>query len=661
MRAICFGLALALASLGCGSPAKSGASPAVPIEPDAGSGAQGGPADGGAPDAGAADAGPATAPDGGSALDAGTAADGGSAPDGGTALDGGTAPDGGTALDAGTALDGGTVPDGGPASPARHTLRINVTGSGGGGGRVTGATSWPCEWPSCEQQFDDGQAVHLVAAPEPGFLFDGWTGDCTGAAACELTMSADRQVTATFARIATLAVALNGSGSGRVTSAPGGLDCPGACTLTVKQGTAITLTPAADGGSTFLGWGGSCTGSGVCTVAAKGAQLVWASFEAKAPPPPACAEASAPDTPLVGQFVKNPDYQSGFECGGGTADGSGSVALLLNAWHTDAVFVVDRAGALLGSASTSMGGFLLPQPKGFAEVSGRGYLGPEWVTRYGQMLTDFDSAGAKTGSTFFANHSGSQNLPAAADPNGGVLFAGDFALNPNEAGDPTLHAAILFTGGGSGAGARWGPKALASAGAVFGVGVDVHSRSLVITDGANKFGGGTVSAEWFDAYGTPLTGEFVLLTGFAPGASTWFETTPLIGGGLLVRRMDGPSRSQALAVLGSGSAKVEPPPAWMASRRDVRLQIARGGKAYAVLPLGAEGVPCTQTVEIVAPDGTSCGATNYPIAAGTCDTHDVTLGADGTVIQQLPQSLEETNDVIGGHTCTWRWWTGAAR
>ncbi len=33
------------------------------------------------------------------------------------------------------------------------------------------------------------------------------------------------------------------------------------------------------------------------------------------------------------------------------------------------------------------------------------------------------------------------------------------------------------------------------------------------------------------------------------------------------------------------------------------------------------------------------------------------LGADGTVIQQLPDAMETTND-LSMHSCTWRWWTG---
>ena len=69
-----------------------------------------------------------------------------------------------------------------------------------------------------------------------------------------------------------------------------------------------------------------------------------------------------------------------------------------------------------------------------------------------------------------------------------------------------------------------------------------------------------------------------------------------------------------------------------------------------MLPEGETAIPCTQRLEVVAPDGTSCGSRDYPIAAGTCDTSPLTLAADGTVIQQLPFSME-TMTPVGSHTC----------
>jgi hypothetical protein len=223
----------------------------------------------------------------------------------------------------------------------------------------------------------------------------------------------------------------------------------------------------------------------------------------------------------------------------------------------------------------------------------------------------------------------------------------------------------MFTGGSTAPQLRWGPKALASGGAVYGAGVDLLGRALVITDGM-KFGPDTISAQWFDRDGTALTGEFVLVTGFTAAESTWFETSPLIGSGVMVRRMDYSYservfRSQALAVVDGGMPSVRAAPDWMASRPNTRLEVARGRRGYAVVPYGAKGVPCTQHVEVLAPDGASCGALEYRIADGTCDTHDMAVGTDGTVIQLLPDAMETKDPLLLTHSCTWRWWTGAAK
>jgi hypothetical protein len=511
----------------------------------------------------------------------------------------------------------------------------------------------------CQQLVAEGEVVHLVAFPESDMRFTGWEGDCTGTGTCDLAMSSNRSVIATFAWLATITVALNGTGSGRVTSLPSGIDCPGSCTVTVHQSTALTLTASSDDNSTFLGWGGACRGAKECPVLTWGDQTIWANFQARTPRVSTCGGIAPPDTPPVTQYVEAPRYEDWFGCGGAAADTSGTLALVLNGAHGDSFLFFSPSGAPLGVGGATMFTMALPQPTGFSFVSGRPYLGPPSAIRYGQLVSNFDSAGKSTGPAYLENRSGGDDvLPTSADPNGGLLLAGDLALAPS---DPTVHGAVTFDGGGMTATVRWGPKPLASVGRVFGVGVDLLHRSLVVTDGASRFGSGNISAQWFDKDGTSLTGEFVLLDGFSAGPSTWFEMSALIGGGLVVRRMDAPSSAVALVVVGSGSERVSPAPEWMVARRNARLQIARGGKAYAVLPLGAKAISCTQRVEVVAPDGTSCGSTDYPIGGARCDTLDLLLGADGTVIQRLPTAMEVTNDIVGGQTCTWRWWSAAVR
>ena len=92
--------------------------------------------------------------------------------------------------DAGSGSGGSS--DGGPSAPVKHALNVHVTGSG------TVQDGWADCRGDCQQQLYDGQNVHLVAAPDTGWSFDGWQGDCSGARTCDLTMTADRSVTATF-------------------------------------------------------------------------------------------------------------------------------------------------------------------------------------------------------------------------------------------------------------------------------------------------------------------------------------------------------------------------------------------------------------------------------------------------------------------------------
>jgi hypothetical protein len=390
-------------------------------------------------------------------------------------------------------------------------------------------------------------------------------------------------------------------------------------------------------------------------------KTVWVHFEPHTPPASSCAGIAPPDAVVMQEYVHQPKGYH-FQCRQGVADASGTLAFTY--WyrdpsvHSDGIDFVSPANTVLDNSGTTQGLWPVQQPTGLAAVSGPPYSGP-LAGHDIVAISNFDSSGKATGNLFVY----AKGTAIAADPGGGVFFAGDLATSSSDPSAPPAlaHAAAMFSGGGTAPSVRWGPQPLASKGAVFGAGVDTLGRALVITDGGAKFGDGNVSAQWFDRNGTPLTGEFVLLTSFVAGSSTWFEASPLIGGGLVVRRIDGGAHAQALVVVASGAASVERAPEWMAARTDARLQIARGGHAYAVLPYGAKGVACSQRIEVLSPDGASCGTRDYPIADGACDTHDLAMGADGTVIQQLPDSMETADPLIVTHTCTWRFWPAAAK
>jgi len=77
-----------------------------------------------------------------------------------------------------------------------------------------------------------------------------------------------------------LTVQLAGEGTGAVSSAPEGIDCPDACSAAFLQGSTVTLTASPDGGSLFAGWsGGGCTGTDPCELVMDAATTVTATFD----------------------------------------------------------------------------------------------------------------------------------------------------------------------------------------------------------------------------------------------------------------------------------------------------------------------------------------------------------------------------------------------
>ncbi len=76
-----------------------------------------------------------------------------------------------------------------------------------------------------------------------------------------------------------LDVSLSGTGTGTVTSNPVAIKCPPDCSETFSSITAIGLTATANPGSSFLGWGNSCTGTGQCILLVDSTKSVTASFD----------------------------------------------------------------------------------------------------------------------------------------------------------------------------------------------------------------------------------------------------------------------------------------------------------------------------------------------------------------------------------------------
>ncbi len=133
--------------------------------------------------------------------------------------------------------------------------------------------------------------AHVVVYPDDGAEFLGWTGPaCENAKAhsCLLEMDRDRSITARFTDTGvepSISIEKDGTGSGTVTSDPGGIDCGERCSAPFLRGSRVVLTAVPNEGSTFGGWSHAgrdpdCTPADrpECNVRITGAETVTATF-----------------------------------------------------------------------------------------------------------------------------------------------------------------------------------------------------------------------------------------------------------------------------------------------------------------------------------------------------------------------------------------------
>jgi hypothetical protein len=174
----------------------------------------------------------------------------------------------------------------------------------GNGAVISDPPGLDCPNSACSASFAAGTTVTLTATPDSGGVppstFIGWSGACSGTGTCTLTLTADRQMRATFDALPrlTVGVGTNLSGSGSVTSTPAGIDCPTTeCQAFFLSGSSVTLTASPGSGSTFTGWSnGPCSGTGTCVVTMNGEQHVDATFNG---PPTLVVNLGGPGTGTV--------------------------------------------------------------------------------------------------------------------------------------------------------------------------------------------------------------------------------------------------------------------------------------------------------------------------------------------------------------------------
>lgn len=167
----------------------------------------------------------------------------------------------------------------------KHALSVTKSGTGGGTVSTPFIAGIDCG-ADCDEAYDDGTTVVLQAFPDPGSVFQTWSGGpCEGLTmdTCTVTLTAALGVNAQFALTThELKVTLDTAGTagaGSVASSPIGISCGSDCTEIYAYDTDVTLTATPATGFEFQGWsGGGCVGNGACMVNVTTATEVTAIF-----------------------------------------------------------------------------------------------------------------------------------------------------------------------------------------------------------------------------------------------------------------------------------------------------------------------------------------------------------------------------------------------
>ncbi len=169
-------------------------------------------------------------------------------------------------------------------------LTVQVVGAGSGTvASDVGGISCATSGGTCSAEYDYDTPVTLTQTADTLMIFVGWGGDISGADAgtctatsttCVVPMDAARTVRADFDIDPELTVVV--SGTGKVTSSSGGIDCGNGGTSCVgfyALNASVTLTETPGSGTTFTGWGGACSGTATtCAVTMDVAKSVTATF-----------------------------------------------------------------------------------------------------------------------------------------------------------------------------------------------------------------------------------------------------------------------------------------------------------------------------------------------------------------------------------------------
>lgn len=334
-------------------------------------------------------------------------------------------------------------------------------------------------------------------------------------------------------------------------------------------------------------------------------------------PADVCASLAPPlDAPVVHSYSERLDGGLGENvfCGSGAypASGSGVVLHPVQVQGRPPSFAfVDPTGQDVASyGSFSLATFeidVIPQATGFG-ILGR-YEGG--MGAYGVVFID-DHAAASRGTTL-----GSQ---VAALPDAGVaVISAQWASPTCEPSQDTLLSVQRFEEDGSPA--LPNPTQLGCYDQSPDVAMAGNAAGQVLVLASAYTGTWTGwDGYWLDR-DLRLVQRFTIPELTAPSANAGLVIATLLDGSFVLRL--GGTWTYRLQ---PGATAVEPAPCWLASRPTTELVSMRGGTAYAALHRGSE--ECDRVVEVLTPEGRTCG---FVPVSGTDGRCELAVGRDGTL------------------------------
>lgn len=153
-------------------------------------------------------------------------------------------------------------------------LAVTVSGPGSVAADVPGLQCAA----SCTTTWNAGQRLALTATPSAGAKLVRWSGPCSGAAGCNLTVSRDTTLSALFAP-ATFRLTVAVAGKGAVRSPSTGIACKPNCSASVTSFSPVRLVATPAKGWKLRSWSGACRGAQkTCTVPMSAATSARATF-----------------------------------------------------------------------------------------------------------------------------------------------------------------------------------------------------------------------------------------------------------------------------------------------------------------------------------------------------------------------------------------------